>query len=104
MRMPRFKSKGEQLDLLDAKAVALTDCTPIEELGIGALEVDEQPLSTSHDTSALDVFAGRALVCALLWTVWDKRRTDSPGTQSFRETAWALLRPCETRPLVADRD
>ena len=80
MRMPWVKSKGEQLDLLEVTAVALTDFTPIEELGIGALEVDEQPLSTSRDTLAIDVFAGQALVVPIdhLQEDPDNPRTEFP--------------------------
>ena len=62
MRMPWTKSKGEQLDLLDATSFALRDCSATNNLGIEALEIDEPQPSTLRDIAAADVFAGLALV------------------------------------------
>ena len=61
MRMPWIKSKGEQLDLLDATATAPTDSSQLAEPGIHALDVGALSLSASCDTSALDVAVGHAL-------------------------------------------
>jgi ParB family transcriptional regulator, chromosome partitioning protein len=80
MRMPWSKPKGEQLDLLDAAAATSNDSVLIEGLGIDAPEVDEPPLSTPCDTSALDVFAGQALVVPIesLHEDPDNPRTEFP--------------------------
>jgi ParB family transcriptional regulator, chromosome partitioning protein len=83
MRMPWVKLKGEQLDLLDAAPFALTDCTAINDLGIEALEIDEQPLSTPRDTAAPGVFAGQTLVVPidLLYEDPDNPRTEFPDAR-----------------------
>ncbi len=54
MRMPWVKSKGEQLDLLEATAGSSPD--------LNSIAVDEPVLPTSVDTPAPDEFAGRPLV------------------------------------------
>lgn len=80
MRMPWVKSKGEQLDLLDATSFALTDCTATNRLGSEAVEIDEQQPSTSRDIPASDVFAGQALVVPIdhLHEDPDNPRTEFP--------------------------
>ena len=80
MRMPWVKSKGEQLDLLDATSLASTDCTATNNLGIEALEIDEQQPSTSRDIAVADVFAGQSLVVPidLLQEDPDNPRTEFP--------------------------
>ena len=65
MRMPWSKSKGEQLDLLDATAVASTDSIAFDERGLGAAEVADPPLTTPREATALDVVVGEALVVAI---------------------------------------
>lgn len=60
--MPWSKSKGEQLDLVDAAATAPSEPSSIDEAGLGVLEVDESPLSVPCNTSASDSLAGQALV------------------------------------------
>jgi ParB family transcriptional regulator, chromosome partitioning protein len=62
MRMPWIKSKGEQLDLLDATAIASTDPISIGELGGAARDVDAPLLTSSRDAPALEVPSGQALV------------------------------------------
>ncbi|MEQ1685826.1 MAG: ParB/RepB/Spo0J family partition protein [Burkholderiaceae bacterium] len=80
MRMPWVKSKGEQLDLLDATSFALTDCTATNNVGIEARELDEQQPSTSRDIPASNVFAWQALVVPIddLQEDLDNPRTEFP--------------------------
>jgi hypothetical protein len=60
MRNSWIKSKGEQLDLLDAIATASTDPNPLAEPRADAIEVRAPTLSTSCDTLAIDGAAGQA--------------------------------------------
>ena len=80
MRMPWVKSKGEQLDLLDATSFALTDCTASNNVGIEALEIDEIQHPISRDISASEVFAGQALIVPIerLYEDPDNPRTEFP--------------------------
>ena len=79
MRMPWIKSKGEQLDLLDATAIASTDPISIGEPGRAARDVDEPPLTSSRG-AALDVLSGRGLVVPIerLSEDPDNPRTEFP--------------------------
>lgn len=95
MRMPWSKSKGEPLDLLDATAVASTDSFGFDERGAGAVE----GATRSNVAPQLPRDAS-----ASHWTVWDDRYLQLPGNQSVGKTVLNLMRLCETRPLVADRD
>jgi hypothetical protein len=61
MRTPWIKSKGEQLDLLDATAAAPNDPIGFAESSIDSLDVDAL-LPPSCDTAALDVVAVQALL------------------------------------------
>jgi ParB family transcriptional regulator, chromosome partitioning protein len=80
MRMPWVKSKGEQLDLLDATSFALRDCPATNIVGIEALEIDEQQHPISRDIPASDVFAGQALVVPIerLYEDPNNPRTEFP--------------------------
>ena len=80
MRMPWVKSKGEQLDLLDATSFALRDCATTNNVGIEALEIDEKQHPISRDISAFDVFAGQALIVPIerLYEDPDNPRTEFP--------------------------
>jgi ParB family chromosome partitioning protein len=62
MRIPWIKSKGEQLDLLDATAAAPNDPIGLAQPSIDSLDVGALPLPPSCDTAALDVVAGQALL------------------------------------------
>lgn len=83
MRIPWVKSKGEQLDFLDATSFALRDCTATDNGGIEALEIDEQPPSTSRDIPASNVFVGQALVVPIddLHEDPDNPRTEFPASR-----------------------
>ena len=80
MRMPWIKSKGEQLDLLDATATAPIDSSQLAEPIIHALDVGALSLATSCDTSALDVAIPQALIVAVerLHEDPDNPRTEFP--------------------------
>ena len=80
MRMPWAKSKGEQLDLLEATAHAFPDLNSIAEPGTEAVAAGEPILPTPIDTLALDEFAGRPLLVAIecLHEDLDNPRTEFP--------------------------
>jgi ParB family chromosome partitioning protein len=80
MRIPWIKSKGEQLDLLDATSTASTDPNPLAEPRTDAPDVAAPPLSTSCDISALDVVAGQALFVPIerLYEDPDNPRSEFP--------------------------
>ncbi len=80
MRISWVKSKGEQLDLLDATSFAFRDCTATNNVGMEALEIDEKQHPISRDIPAFDVFAGQALVVPIerLYEDPDNPRTEFP--------------------------
>ena len=83
MRMPWIKSKGEQLDLLDATAIASTDPISVGEPGSAARDVDEPLFASSRDAPALDVLSGQALVVPIerLSEDPDNPRTEFPESR-----------------------
>ena len=83
MRMPWIKSKGEQLDLLEATAITLPDLNSIAEPSTGSLAADEPILPTSCDALAFDEFADRPLVVSIerLHEDLDNPRTEFPEAQ-----------------------
>ena len=80
MRIPWIKSKGEQLDLLDAPSTASTDPIPLALPRTDAPDVAAPLLSTSRDISALDIVAGQSLLLPLerLYEDPDNPRTEFP--------------------------
>lgn len=81
MRMPWSKSKGEQLDLLEATAVESTDAIAFDERDPSAVGVAEPPLTTSREPPALDVSVDEARVVAIerLREDPDNPRTEFPA-------------------------
>ena len=100
------KSKGEQLDLLDATATASTDPIPIEEPSTDALDVDEPPRLTSY---ADDVHAvvGQPLFVPIerLHEDPDNQRTEFPQARldELAEDIWqrGILQPIIVHPADA---
>ena len=80
MRIPWSKSKGEQLDLLDAIATVSTDSVPIDEPGIDALEGHEPQRPASYDEAAVEAAARQSLVVPIerLHEDPDNPRTEFP--------------------------
>ena len=83
MRIPWIKSKGEQLDLLDATSTASTDLIPLAEPSTDARAVAAPALSTSCEISAPDIVAGQALFVPIerLHEDRDNPRTEFPESR-----------------------
>ena len=80
MRMLWTKSRGEQLDLLDAAATASLDPVPLAALGIEACSASEPSRSTASDSIAVEALTGppHAVPIERLYEDPDNPRTEFP--------------------------